>query len=163
MKRLLGIVLVAAVMAAPAFAQQNNIGSCGWGSKLFDGQKGVFPQVLAVTTNGTSGNQTFAISSGTSGCTQNGVVTSSWRTAMFIDTNMNRLAKDMSVGEGESLLSLASLIGVTEADRPAFYAQTKASFGTIFPSSKVTSGEVTQALSNVLAASPELAKYSTLG
>ena len=62
-------------------AGENNIGSCGWGAKLFDGQQGVAPQVLGATTNGTFGNQTFAITSGTSGCTQDGAVKSNWKTA----------------------------------------------------------------------------------
>ncbi|MGH8759512.1 MAG: DUF3015 family protein, partial [Burkholderiales bacterium] len=70
-------VLIAIAMSAlPALAFADNIGSCGWGAKLFDGEKGTAPQVLAVTTNGTFGNQTFGISSGTSGCTQDGTVTS---------------------------------------------------------------------------------------
>ena len=53
------------VLAAALFtigsssAMAANVGSCGWGSKVFDGQSGMGPQVLAVTTNGTSGNQTF--------------------------------------------------------------------------------------------------------
>ena len=155
----LGLVLTSSVFSSTAMAQQNNIGSCGWGSKLFDGQKGVFPQVLAVTTNGTSGNQTFAISSGTSGCSQSGVVSSSWKTAMFIDSNMNKLAKDMSAGEGESLVSLASLMGIGEQDRPAFYAETKANFAQIFPKSDVSSKEVAASLKNVLANNAALSKY----
>ena len=101
-------------------AGENNIGSCGWGSKLFDGQAGVAPQVLAVTTNGTFGNQTFAITIGTSGCTQDGAVKSSWKTALFIDGNKEMLARDMSVGSGETLDSLAHLMGVESQDRVAF-------------------------------------------
>ncbi|MDE2000936.1 MAG: DUF3015 family protein, partial [Burkholderiales bacterium] len=55
MKKLLAAALMIAAGSAMA---QNNVG-CGWGSALFNGQKGVAPQVLAATTNGTSGNQTF--------------------------------------------------------------------------------------------------------
>ena len=97
------IAFVISAVPAFAFAQQNNIGTCGWGAKLFDGQSGIAPQVLAYTTNGTSGNQTFAITTGTSGCTQDGVVRSTWKTAMFIDGNKDRLARDMSIGNGETL------------------------------------------------------------
>ena len=71
------IVAVAGFCAVGvAQAQQENTG-CGLGTMLFDGQQGIAPQVLAVTTNGTSGNQTFGITSGTLGCTQDGVVKSS--------------------------------------------------------------------------------------
>lgn len=51
-------------------AGENNVGSCDWGTKLFEGQSGIAPQVLAVTANGTFWNQTFGISFGASGCTQ---------------------------------------------------------------------------------------------
>jgi hypothetical protein len=81
------IAVAAAFAAIPLAAQaaDDEVGTCGWGSKLFEGQSGLGPKVLAVTTNGTLGNQTFAISSGTSGCTQDGTVRSSWKLAAFID------------------------------------------------------------------------------
>ena len=152
----------AAVLVCPsAQAQQNNIGTCGWGAKLFDGQSGIAPQVLAVTTNGTSGNQTFAITSGTSGCTQNGTVKSSWKTAMFIDNNMNRLALDISAGRGETLDSLASLVGVDAADKGRFSAVLKDNFESIFPTDSVSSGQVYAGLKSVLENDSELSTYGS--
>src|SRR5437762_10969266 len=116
MKKLLAVVSVAALFPVTAMAAgENNIGNCGWGSKLFDGQSGVAPQVAAVTTNGTFGNQTFGITTGTSGCTQDGTVSSNWRTSLFIDGNKENLARDMSIGNGESLDSLAHLIKIGRA------------------------------------------------
>jgi hypothetical protein len=48
MKRFATIATAALfLLPAAAFAQVNNVGSCGWGSKLFDGQSGVVPQGLA--------------------------------------------------------------------------------------------------------------------
>ena len=94
-------IIVAALLtlasSAVMAAGENNVGSCGWGSKVFDGQSGVFPQVLATTTNGTFGNQTFGISTGTSGCTQDGMVKSNYKTAMFIDGNKAKLGKQKSI------------------------------------------------------------------
>jgi Protein of unknown function (DUF3015) len=151
--------LVLAVAPANVFAA-DNVGGCGWGSKLFTGQKGVFPQILAVTTNGTSGNQTFGISSGTSGCSQDGMVTSAWKTAAYVDGNMNKLALDLSRGEGESLDSLAQLVGVDAADRAEFALTLKENFSTIFPSESVTSEQVVVALRGVVASNADLAKYA---
>jgi DUF3015 family protein len=156
-------ILIAVVLSAvPAlgFAQQNNIGTCGWGAKLFDGQSGVVPQVLAVTTNGTFGNQTFGISTGTSGCTQDGVVKSTWKTAMFIDGNKDRLARDMSVGNGETLDSLAHLIGVREEHRAAFNRVVQANVSLIFPSGSTATDQVVVALKAVLGSDSELAQYA---
>jgi hypothetical protein len=158
MRKILIAVVISAVPAF-AFAQQNNIGTCGWGAKLFDGQSGIAPQVLAVTTNGTSGNQTFGITTGTSGCTQDGVVKSSWKTAMFIDGNKDRLARDMSIGNGETLDSLAHLIGVREEDRATFGRIMQANVSLIFPSGSTT-GDSVVALKQVLRSDRELAQYA---
>lgn len=151
------LVLSAAI---PAVAMADNVGQCGWGSKLMEGNEGIVPQVLAVTTNGTSGNQTFGITSGTSGCTQDGVVRSSWKTAMFIDGNMNKLARDTAAGQGESLSSLANLLGVTDGDKQVFYSAMQSNFSEIFVSEATTSQEVRDALRGVLARNEALAKYS---
>ena len=160
MKKLLAIASVAALFPAVAMAQANNIGSCGWGSKLFDGQSGIAPQVLAVTTNGTFGNQTFGISSGTSGCTQDGAVHSNWKTAMFIDGNKEKLARDMSVGSGEALDSLAHLLGVEAGDRAQFDRVAQENMQRIFPSSNAKTDEIVAGLRQVLASDARLARYT---
>jgi hypothetical protein len=160
LKKKLIVVALAGMLPVGAMAAQNNIGSCGWGSKLFDGQRGIAPQVLGATTNGTSGNQTFAITSGTSGCTQDGVVNSSWKTAMFIDGNKPKLARDMSTGSGETLESLAKLIGVKDQDKAAFFRATKENFARIFASDNPTTDQVVASLKQVLSADSQLAQYA---
>jgi hypothetical protein len=151
------IVIAAIVTLAgtAAMAAQNNIGTCGWGAKLFDGQSGIAPQVLAITTNGTSGNQTFAITTGTSGCTQDGVVSSTWKTAMYIDGNRVALARDAAAGQGESLNVLADLMGVKAADRAAFASTIKSNFASVFATEQVAAN-----LKSVLAADAQMAGYA---
>ncbi len=161
MRKLVAVAAVAALFPAIAIAQQNNIGTCGWGSKLFDGQAGIAPQVLGVTTNGTSGNQTFGITSGTSGCTQDGAVRSTWKTAMFIDGNKETLARDMSVGGGEALDSLAHLLGVEAADRAAFNRIARDNMQRIFPSDSAQTEQVVAVLREVLMGDAKLARYTT--
>jgi hypothetical protein len=158
MKKLLVAVAVAAVPFGAMAAGENNIGSCGWGAKLFDGQSGVAPQVLAVTTNGTFGNQTFGITFGTSGCTQDGAVRSNWKTALFIDGNKEMLARDMSVGSGETLDSLAHLMGVESQDRAAFNRVAKENLWKIF-SADATS-DIMANFRQVLAQDSQLARYT---
>ena len=161
MKLVLTTAAMIAVLPLSAMAAgENNVGSCGWGSKVFAGQKGVVPQVLAATTNGTSGNQTFAITSGTSGCSQDGAVSSNWKTAMYIDGNKSKLAMDMSKGSGESLESLAQLIGVKDADKVAFYRTTKDNFAQIFTSEQASADQIAAALKQILAADSTLAQYT---
>ena len=145
----------------PALASADNIGGCGWGSKLMDGNEGIAPQVLAVTTNGTFGNQTFGISSGTSGCTQDGVVSSNWKLASFVDENRPKLARDIAVGSGAQLDALASLLGVQEKDRIAFNSVAHENFGKLFPTQEVKTGELLASLKEILGSDRRLAGYST--
>ena len=156
MKKFVALALLAA--AGSSMAAQNNVGSCGWGSKVFQGQSGIAPQVLAATTNGTSGNQTFGITFGTSGCTQDGVVSSSWKTAMYIDGNRVALARDAAAGQGESLDTLAAVMGVKEGDRALFASTIKANFATVFANDQ----QIAANLKSVLAASPELSAYAAV-
>lgn len=153
--------LVALALAAlPGLALADSVGGCGLGSKLFDTQKGVFPQVLAVTTNGTFGNQTFGISSGTLGCEQDGTVKSNWKTALFIDGNKHRLARDMSMGSGETLDSLAHLMGIPEEHRAQFGRTTQANLAKIFPSDDVPTEQVMLSLKEVMGSERDLAQYA---
>jgi hypothetical protein len=156
MKKII-VATLATLAAASSMAAQNNVGSCGWGSKVFEGQSGIAPQVLAATTNGTSGNQTFGITFGTSGCTQDGVVSSHWKTAMYIDGNRVALARDAAAGQGESLNVLAEVMGVKAADRALFAATIKANFATVFGNEQIASN-----LKAVLAANDQLAAYAAV-
>lgn len=159
MKKNLAALAVAAVFPISAMAAgENNVGSCGWGAKVFDGQQGIAPQVLAVTTNGTFGNQTFGITFGTSGCTQDGAVRSSWRTALFIDGNKEMLARDMSVGSGETLDSLAHLMHIESNDRAAFNRLVKENLWKIFAAE--STADIMANFRQVLAADAQLARYT---
>jgi len=154
------VLIAIALSALPAVAFADNVGNCGWGSKVFDGQKVVAAQVFAVTTNGTFGNQTFGISSGTSGCTQDGMVTSTWKTSMFIDGNKERLARDMAIGGGETLDSLAHLMGIRDEHRAQFNRAAQRNLTKIFPSEHVATEQIVVALKDVLSSDRILARYA---
>ena len=61
------ISLIAAIGLTTSMYANDNTG-CGLGSLVIKDQSTVMLQVLAATTNGTSGSQTFGITSGTSNC-----------------------------------------------------------------------------------------------
>jgi len=58
--------------AGSAHAQPYGMAGCGLGSIAFGNDQTMFKQVLAATTNGTFGTQTFGITSGTSNCVSGG-------------------------------------------------------------------------------------------
>lgn len=156
MKKLIAVALLAGASSV-SFADQD--AGCGLGSALWAGQSGLLPKVLAATTNGIFGNQTFGISTGTLGCSKEGVVTSRVRLSMFTGSNIEKLARDMSVGQGETLNVLADLMGVQQQDKAAFFQATRDNFGTIFAPSNQNAGQVLDALNNVMAQDARLSGY----
>ncbi|PTQ89500.1 DUF3015 family protein [Agitococcus lubricus] len=156
MKKLLAIALLASSSVAMA---DQDVG-CGLGTMVWAGQSGLAPKILAATTNGTSGNQTFGITSGTLGCQANGVITSRARLSMFMGTNSDRLARDMSVGQGETLDVLANLMNIKTEDKATFFKATQTHFGKIFAPENKTAGDVLAALQKVMAADKQLAAYA---
>lgn len=151
MKKLIaGALLMGA--STLAFAQPG----CGVGAMIWKGQSGIAPHVLAATTNGTFGNQTFGMTTGTLGCQTNESVQSM---AMYMESNIDKVARDMSRGAGENLDTLAVLLGVDEADRDSFRKVLQDNFATIFPSSETTSGEAVDAIVALLEKDHSLSKY----
>ncbi|QSP95038.1 DUF3015 domain-containing protein [Marinobacter salinisoli] len=151
MKKLIaGAVLLGA--SSLAFAQPG----CGVGAMIWKGQSGAAPHILAATTNGTFGNQTLGMTTGTLGCDTDQSVQSM---AMFMDNNIDKVARDMSRGSGENLDTLAVLLGVEPADRESFRKVLQDNFATIFPSSDTTSGEAVDAIVSVLEQDKTLSKY----
>ena len=151
-------VIIASLLVLTPLAAQANSAGCGLGSTLFAGQSGIAPNVLAATTNGISGNQTFGITTGTLGCNQNDTVTAAADT--FLDANMERVARDMATGEGEALDTLATLMGVEAADKAAFYTASQSNFKAIFSRDDVNSSEVMASLKSVMSKDAALAKYA---
>lgn len=103
---------------------------CGLGTKLWEdwkGQKQIAPQMLMATTNIT-GSYSFAISSGTSGCSHDGRIWDQGKASLFIGINYASLTEDIARGGGEYLASLAVLMQVPPTDQPAFFARVQAQY-----------------------------------
>lgn len=74
----------------------------------------------------------------------------------FASRNFDRLREDMAVGNGEHLTSLAALLDIRNARRPAFFKLTKERFPLWFSSEKATPDDVLSGLSMELSRHPEL-------
>ncbi len=159
MKRLIVAAALLGSMSLGALADSDT--GCGVGTVLWAGQSGVIPKILAVTTNGIFGNQTFGITTGTLGCSPNGVISSRVRLTMFTGSNLEHLAKDMSVGHGESLNTLADLMKVPADQKAHFFALTQSHFGEIFAPQNQTAGEILGSLQRVMHQDPQLAAYAS--
>ncbi len=69
----------------------------------------------------------------------------------FVSANFSRLRADMSVGQGEYLSSLASLLAIEPGHRDRFYALTKNNFSHLFVSSQTTATEFLSQLKQEMA------------
>jgi hypothetical protein len=110
MKKLLALSAVLAFLSVPA-AFAGTTSGCGLGTQLFKGQSGMVPNVLAVTTNGISGNQTFGVTSGTSGCQADNTVYQEQQQVNFVAANLDNLSEEMAQGQGQYVNALANLMG----------------------------------------------------
>lgn len=129
-------VAVLAFIGMSHMASAHDSTGCGLGSMAWRGQSGAIPQVLAVTTNGIFGNQTFGISSGTSGCDPNGRITGGTQKMFFtfLENNMDQYAFDASRGSGETLTTIAGILNVPEEQVAAVSQE---HFNELFPNENV--------------------------
>jgi hypothetical protein len=74
----------------------------------------------------------------------------------FTTGNFERLRADVAVGNGEHLAALAALLGIAEADRPAFYRFAKARFSAWFSSDRTSAADFLARLRADLARHGEL-------
>ncbi|MFK2823568.1 DUF3015 family protein [Arcobacter sp. YIC-80] len=146
MKKLLLSAIAVAALSSSAFSNQNT--GCGLGSVLIKDQSTTVMQVLAATTNGTSGNQTFGITSGTLNCEEPASFASNDKLNQFVADNMDELALDISAGKGETLNTVAKLMNVQ--DSSAFSAKLKANFSNIYASQNVTSSSVIDSIAKYM-------------
>jgi hypothetical protein len=148
-KLVLSIALAMGIVSIAQAVPSDNCG-CGLGTMIFEGEDGLVSQTLAVTTNGAlSANILFGITSGTLDCDQADSFVSIDRLEIFVAGNMDSLATDIAVGEGEYLTTLADLMAVDEADRATFASKLQQSFGKIYTADDITHEQVVENIIDV--------------
>ena len=123
--------------APPPIPTVGKYGAAGCGAGAFiiqDAQLGDIPliQVVGATINAFSGNQTFGITTGTLGCTANGIVKSEKEQEIFVHMNIDSLEQEMAAGKGEKLNALATLFGCHKDSHKKFAAMTQKKYGSLF-------------------------------
>jgi hypothetical protein len=145
-----------------ALGNPDNGPGCGLGKLAwsdYGSQKQIAPQVFMATTNGTFGSQTFGISSGTSGCTNDGVVMKNKHINMASGA-FDSLKQEMAQGQGEHLASLATLLGVSSEDQPVFFSLVQEKYALLVQSEETTPIVMLQAIQAAMAEHPVLAKVA---
>ncbi len=156
-KTTLAAVLLGASVGAQAAAPGGP--GCGWGNMLFEGQSGLPMHLLATIVNGTSGNATFGMTTGTNGCDTSGELTYSGSSLLAMNGVLEEVARDVALGEGEALTALSVSMGVDAQDRAHFNSVLHQNFTLIFPTADVTAMDVMNHIQAVMRADGTLSKY----
>ena len=146
MKKILVSAVAVLALSTSAMAANTQTG-CGLGGQVIKGPDSAVMYALQATTNGTSGNQTFGITSGTSGCKKAKFVMNE-RAAEFVASNMDVLAKEIAVGHGESIDTLAELLSVD--DKTTFATALQANYNSIYTSQNVQMSDVLDNISTTI-------------
>ncbi|HLA61326.1 MAG TPA: DUF3015 domain-containing protein [Nitrospiraceae bacterium] len=136
---------------------------CGLGKLAWQNyphQKLIGIQTMEATTNGLMGNQTFGITSGTSGCTNDGKFWAEHKVNAFAALNFENLAQDMAQGHGEHIASLATLMGIPADQQPAFFAMTQEKYASLVTAGETSPIAMVKALNEAVATHPMLANVS---
>jgi Protein of unknown function (DUF3015) len=160
---MLSVAVLFGMQTGLAMAANPDTGpGCGLGKLMwanYKGQKEIAPQVMMATTNGI-GSNTFAISSGTSGCTNDGKVMAEYKTTVFVSLNFENLSQEMAQGQGEHLASLASLMDVPVENQAAFFAMTQERYTSLVKTGEASPVAMVQAINDAIATHPVLAQVS---
>jgi hypothetical protein len=134
------------------------LGKLAWSD--YSRQKSIAPQVLMATTNGTFGSQTFGISSGTSGCTNDGTIMGQHKVSVFAAANYETLSQEMARGGGEHLASLAELMGIPAEHRSEFFTLAQMQYVSLIQSGDSTPAAMIQTLQSGMATHPTFARFT---
>lgn len=160
------MLIACSPIAAHAAAGTMETGpGCGLGAMMWAdsaSKKHIIQQSLIATTNGT-GMQTFAITSGTSGCTNDGVIVKNEQVNVFAGINFDNLSQEMAQGSGEHLSSLATLMGVPEELQPQFFALVQQNYDAILQAQDATPVTMLNGLYHTMASHPAFAQLVAKG
>ena len=156
MKKSIGLIVVLGLLSAPAVFAANNGSGCGLGKTLFEGQKGMVPNILAAIINGISSNNVFAITSGTSGCDADSVVLQEKEQEVFVAVNLDNLSQDMAQGDGMYLQALSGLMGCTTEAFGTFAELAQDKYEVLFDTVDANAAGLLSGLKRELAAHPTL-------
>jgi len=148
MKRV--ITLVTVLVTFISFSSWAGDAGCGLGSVIISkNSKGL--QLLAMTTNSYLFTQPLGITSGTSGCSSSGLVMKSKEIQYYVEVNQSEITRQMSMGKGEKVETLASLYGCTsETSKQNFIEVSRTEFGKIQPHTQVKPNEFIENLNQVI-------------
>ena len=149
------------------FAAGYGAAGCGPGSVVANPKNETGHQAYAAAINMSAGSNLYvisiptvqqsAITSGTSNCGSSAKVKTYAAQDAFAQGTYQELAKDMAAGDGETVRTLAALMGCPKEQEAGFARFVKNSYPSIFSSDQASSAEMLQQLKAEMSRDPELA------
>lgn len=129
------------LMAANAHAVEALFGAtgnprCGLGSMIWGSGQTISTQGSEMGTNALLMNESFSMTTGTSGCQHSGIAQIPPDAVIYANANYEELSVEMASGRGEALTGLGETFGCGGAEMPLFMKVGKDKYGEIFPASK---------------------------
>ncbi|APJ04013.1 DUF3015 family protein [Silvanigrella aquatica] len=132
MKNILFMTIVAAFALLAFRAHAVGSAGCGLGSIVFKGNEW-YKQILAVTTNDSTGSQTLGITTGTSNCAP-GLFGDAQKQQDYVVANLTSIEREAAQGSGKTLNGLASVLGCDDSQNQVFGIYTQKKYSEIFNS-----------------------------
>ena len=146
---------LAVLLAAGGALADNDVG-CGLGTEVWKGQQGLGPKLLASFTNGVT-FQSVSITFGLVNCNGRNTVTADAELRRFASQQLDRIARELATGGGESVEALAFLLGVPVEQRAAFAELGQRRFAELFPGAHPSAGDLLDGLERLMAEDHQLA------
>lgn len=140
------LIAIAFLAFGSAHAASYGVAGCGLGSIVFKSEKGPV-QILAATTNGTFGTQTFGITTGTSNCNDGANLIKA-----YIETNHDAIKTAAARGQGEVLVGLANVYHCNNTN--ALSSALRANYKNVFNSDSAVKTQ--SGIESVIRMTPEL-------
>jgi hypothetical protein len=144
--------LVAAVFCLNAQAENYGTAGCGLGALIFKDKPGKI-QIVSGILNAIYMNATFAMTSGTSGCTDDEKSAST----MFIQMNKQALMKDIARGRGDSLASLSKILKCSDTDMLGNSLQKN--YENIFPTESTSAMDINHSINSTIQSDAALSQH----
>jgi hypothetical protein len=132
---------------------------CAVGGFVVNKRTGIVEQLLAFSTNGTFFiTYAGAITTGTSGCSNSGIVKEEFEQRIFVRANYDALAADLAQGQGQHETALAALLGCRPELRGEFGRVAQAHFAALVTGGPEQADALLAALKDELRVHPALSQ-----
>lgn len=111
---------------------------CGLGTMILGDKQSIVSQSTEEFSNMLMLNGAFSITTGTSGCSNSGIVAVPQEELFYANVNFEELSVEMASGRGETVSGLAHTMGCQSADVPLFLETSKANYHEVYSSPSIT-------------------------